>query len=76
MTEAVELHVLEGGAFEVVGELDWLTMLLDAADVTPLGELADESSVWDVYEATDRGGVIHTYALQVWADPGGMGDER
>ena len=65
MTDAVEVELKEDGSLVAVGERDWQEALFDAASIKLLGQVADETSTWDVYEIVHRDRQVRTYAVEV-----------
>ena len=68
---ATECEVQEDGSLVAVGERDWQMTLYDAASIRLLGQMADETDTFDVYEITHRDGSTRTYAIEVDAEPAG-----
>jgi hypothetical protein len=65
VTTAVEVEVQDDGSMVAVAECDWTETLLDACALELLGQVADETSTWDVYQAKHQDGQVRTYALEV-----------
>jgi hypothetical protein len=69
LTTVVEVAIQDDGSMVMVAERDWQRTLLDAASITLLGEVADEGTMWDVYQVQHRDGTERAYALPVSEGP-------
>jgi hypothetical protein len=66
VTVAYEVEILEDdNTMRTIAEWDWVAIMLDACGMQILGQVADETSTWDVYEVRHQDCTTRTYAVEV-----------
>jgi len=65
VTTAIEVEIRQDGTMLEVGQRDWQATLLDACRIRLVGQVADETTTWDVYEVKHQDCQVRTYALEL-----------
>jgi len=65
VTIAIEVEIRQDGTMLEVGQRDWQATLLDACRIRLVGQVADETTTWDVYEVKHQDCQVRTYALEL-----------